>query len=257
MQIDWITVAAQIVNFLVLAWLLHRFLYGPITRAMERREQRIAQRLNEAAQRREEAENEVRSYQERRKELDDQQEQFLVDARHAAERERNRLLEESRADIEQQKQRWRTDLDQQREELLSDVRQRARDHFYALARRALGDLADVDLEEQMCQVFRKKLAALDDEAKGRLAAAGRQNNNDAVVRSGFALSSGARQEISRTIHEAILPGATVAFERYPDVICGIELKMGGQTVAWSLDSYFEALEQLTDEALGAHSPSTE
>lgn len=257
MQIDWITVAAQIVNFLVLAWLLHRFLYGPITRAMERREQRIAQRLSDAAQRREDAENEVRSYQERRKELDDQREQFLTDARHAAERERNRLLEEARADIEQQKQRWRTDLDQQRAELLRDVRQRARDHFYALARRALGDLADADLEEQMCQVFQKKLATLDVDAKERLAAAGRQNDNGAVVRSGFALSSSAREKISRTIHDAILPGASVAFERYPDVICGIELKMGGQTVSWTLDSYFEALEQLTDDSLGSHAPTAE
>ena len=44
MQIDWITVAAQIVNFLILVWLLQHFLYGPITRAMQRREQRIAER---------------------------------------------------------------------------------------------------------------------------------------------------------------------------------------------------------------------
>ena len=41
MQIDWLTVAAQIVNFLVLVWLLQRFLYKPITNAMHRREERI------------------------------------------------------------------------------------------------------------------------------------------------------------------------------------------------------------------------
>ena len=48
MQIDWLTVAAQIVNFLVLVWLLQRFLYGPITRAMARRETRIEDRLADA-----------------------------------------------------------------------------------------------------------------------------------------------------------------------------------------------------------------
>ena len=37
MQIDWITVAAQIVNFLVLVWILQRLLYRPVTRAMARR----------------------------------------------------------------------------------------------------------------------------------------------------------------------------------------------------------------------------
>ena len=48
MQIDWLTVAAQIVNFLVLVWLLQRFLYRPITEAMARREERIESRLSEA-----------------------------------------------------------------------------------------------------------------------------------------------------------------------------------------------------------------
>ena len=35
---DWFTVIAQIINFLILVALLKRFLYGPIIRAMERRE---------------------------------------------------------------------------------------------------------------------------------------------------------------------------------------------------------------------------
>ena len=42
MQVDWLTVAAQIVNFLILVWLLHKFLYGPIVRAMGDREAAIA-----------------------------------------------------------------------------------------------------------------------------------------------------------------------------------------------------------------------
>jgi len=55
LQIDWLTVAAQIVNFLVLIWLLQRFLYKPITNAMRRREERIEDRLAEAKEAREEA----------------------------------------------------------------------------------------------------------------------------------------------------------------------------------------------------------
>ena len=35
MLIDWFTVAAQVVNFLVLMWLLKRFLYKPIVYAID------------------------------------------------------------------------------------------------------------------------------------------------------------------------------------------------------------------------------
>ena len=48
MLIDWFTVAAQAVNFLILVWLLKRFLYKPILGAMDAREQRIASRLRQA-----------------------------------------------------------------------------------------------------------------------------------------------------------------------------------------------------------------
>ena len=58
MLINWFTVAAQIVNFLILAVLLKRFLYGPIVRAMAAREERIASEMAAAAQKRREAEQE-------------------------------------------------------------------------------------------------------------------------------------------------------------------------------------------------------
>ena len=58
MLINWFTVAAQIVNFLILVALLKRFLYGPIVRAMAAREERIAAEMAEAPQKRQEAEQE-------------------------------------------------------------------------------------------------------------------------------------------------------------------------------------------------------
>ena len=37
MPIDWFTVVAQILNFLVLVWILKRVLYGPVLRAIAER----------------------------------------------------------------------------------------------------------------------------------------------------------------------------------------------------------------------------
>jgi len=49
MEINWFTVIAQIVNFLILVWLLKRFLYKPVLKAIAEREQKIASRLDAAA----------------------------------------------------------------------------------------------------------------------------------------------------------------------------------------------------------------
>ena len=52
MLIDWFTVGAQLLNFLILVWLLKRFLYKPILGAIDIRERRIAAELADAAAKR-------------------------------------------------------------------------------------------------------------------------------------------------------------------------------------------------------------
>ena len=55
MLIDWFTVGAQALNFVILVWLMKRFLYQPILDAIDAREQRIAAELADAAARKAEA----------------------------------------------------------------------------------------------------------------------------------------------------------------------------------------------------------
>ena len=40
MKINWFTVIAQLVNFLILVWLMKRFLYKPILNAIDEREKK-------------------------------------------------------------------------------------------------------------------------------------------------------------------------------------------------------------------------
>ena len=56
MLIDWFTVLAQLVNFLILVWLLKRFLYRPILDAIDAREKRIAAELADADAKKDDAE---------------------------------------------------------------------------------------------------------------------------------------------------------------------------------------------------------
>ncbi len=48
MKIDWFTLIAQVINFLILVWLLRRFLYKPILKAVDEREKKIASQLKDA-----------------------------------------------------------------------------------------------------------------------------------------------------------------------------------------------------------------
>jgi len=244
MDIDWLTVTAQIVNFLVLVWLLQRFLYGPINRAMAAREERIRNRVAEARDARDEAEAEAERLRAQQHELDAARDAELAEAKAAAEETRSRLEREARAEVDDQRKAWLDQLEDERATFLAELRRRASDAFYTLARRALADLADADLEERIADGFIGQLEALDDGARGELAAAG-----GATVKSRFELSAGAKRKLTKAIHDLLGEALEVDYAADGSVAGGIVLEAGSRHVAWTLESWLDGLEAAVRERL--------
>lgn len=249
MAIDWLTVAAQVVNFLILVYLLRRFLYGPITRAMARREESIGARLREARERAEAAEHEARAYRTQREALEADRARLVAEAREAAEGLRHALEAALREEIDETRARWKAQAEAEREAFLGEVRRQTVRHFAALARRVLADLADARLEEQMARVFVERVRRLDEPAARRLAAAARSAGGRLLVATAFPLPPDLEADVARALREAVGGEGEVVFEQSADLLCGIEARAGGQTVGWHLDGYLDGLEADLDEAL--------
>ena len=96
MLIDWFTVGAQALNFLILVWLMKRFLYKPILHAIDEREKRIAAELANADAKKAEAQKERDEFQHKNEEFDQQRAALLSKATDEAQAERQRLLDEAR-----------------------------------------------------------------------------------------------------------------------------------------------------------------
>src|ERR1039458_5722970 len=96
MLIDWFTVGAQAINFIILVWLLKRFLYKPILDAVDAREKRVATELADADAKKAEAKKERDEFQHKNAEFDQQRAALLSKATQDAKAERQRLLGEAR-----------------------------------------------------------------------------------------------------------------------------------------------------------------
>jgi F-type H+-transporting ATPase subunit b len=250
MQIDWLTVVAQIVNFLVLVWLLKRFLYGPIIGAMERREAAIQARVQDAEAKAREAAGEADAYREKQADLDRRRDAVLAEAENQALQLRRKLEEDARQDVATRRSDWLTQLQDQQGTLLGDMRRRAAEFVCGLGRRALSDLADAQLEDQIATRLTDRLAALDRETKRKIIDACSEDRQGIVVRSAFELSSTRRGRLTRAIHEALGQAVEVEYRTSPDIACGLELKAGSHSVSWSLDGYLDDLEHRLSESLG-------
>lgn len=249
MQIDWLTVAAQIVNFLVLVWLLHRFLYGPIVRAMERREARIRDRLSRADEKEKAAEAEAEDYRRRKAELDERRAAILEEARREAKETRERLVEEAREEVAEERRAWHRQVEDDREAFIRTLREGAARHVGEVARAALAELADAKVEGELAARFTDRLAALDDEEAEGFAKAARQDGGRVRVESAFDLPGPVKSRITRAVHERLGEDLSVEYRRDGALLLGIRLGAGGRTLEWSLAAYLDRLEEATRDKL--------
>ena len=259
-MIDWKTTAFQIVNFLILLWLLKRFLFGRIVEAMDKREAGIAATIKDAEDREAEAKHQADEMARKNQEFDAQRDDMLAKAKGDADAHRKELTAQAREEVERTRARWHEAVEREKEAFLADLRQRATAQTCAIARRALADLATVGLESQMLDAFVGKVEGLDEAEQGRFAASAQGTEEEpgrVVVRSAFELPEAGRERLAALVHSRMAEDVEVSFETSADLICGIELAAAGTKLAWTVEDYLATLEENLAEALAETGPSPE
>lgn len=123
MQIDWWTLALQAVNFLVLVWLLWRFLYRPVRDVIEKRKELAEQAFAEAAKKEAEAEAARQHFEEGRAGLAQERQDMLKKMHEELEAERRKVLDEARREADELLGTARETIDEEREAVLKEVRE--------------------------------------------------------------------------------------------------------------------------------------
>lgn len=158
MEIDIVTVVAQIFNFALLVWLLNRFLYRPIVNVISARENAVKKRLEKAETLQAEARSQLAAYQAQRKELENSREQLLKEAREEARLVRDRLLQQAEADAEQERRRLREQLAVEKRELAETVQESIVKQAGEVARRLLQEMGGRDIGDGVLAALERRLA---------------------------------------------------------------------------------------------------
>ena len=249
MLINWFTVVAQSINFLILVWLLKRFLYKPILHAIDEREKGIATQLAEAEAKVAEAQKERDDFQHKNETFDQERAGLLKKATDDANSECQRLLDEARKDADALRAKRQDALQSEQRNLNVEINRWAQKEVFAITRKTLADLATTSLEERMGDVLVRRVRALTGGAKEQLATAFKTSNHTVSVHSAFDMPSAQRCAIESAVKETFAPDAQVQFETAPELVSGIELSTNGHKVAWSIADYLATLEKSAGELL--------
>jgi F-type H+-transporting ATPase subunit b len=253
MLIEWFTVAAQAINFLILVWLLKRFLYKPVLTAIDAREKRIADQLQEAAKKKADALKEQAEYQQKNKELDQQRVALLADATSAAKAEREKLIASARKDAEALQTKLEKASYDELESLKGKVGRFVQKEVLSLARKALADLSGIILEDRITDVFIRRLNEMSDKQRSELKQTLIASAKCPVVRSAFDLPELKKAAVETALKPLVGENTKVDFETKPDLIGGIELVSNGQKIAWSISDYLGDLAAGLDDLVRSKS----
>ncbi|HTS49019.1 MAG TPA: hypothetical protein VMH05_13810 [Bryobacteraceae bacterium] len=243
MLINWFTVVAQIVNFLVLVALLKHFLWGRLVAAIDQREKRIAGRLAEAEEKDKEAERLKEQARAEEASLADKHDQIIRQAQHQAEEERSAMIQRARDEVRSLEARWHEDLEREQAAFLDNLKRRAAAEMLTVIRRALSDLACTNIQECATHTFLEKIKKLDAAALRDLV------GKELTVLSAVEVPGPEQHEIQAALEERLGAPVPLQFQRAPAMAWGIELRGNGRRIGWTPDSYIESLEENLKQAL--------
>src|SRR5271166_31449 len=245
----WFTVVAQTINFLILVWLLKRFLYKPILHAIDEREKGIATQLAQAEANKAEAQKERDDFQHKNEAFDQERAALLKKATDEANGERQRILDEARKDADALRAKRQDALRKEQRNLSQEITRWTQKQVFAITRKTLADLATTSLEQRIGDVFVQRLRAVTGAAREQLAAALKTSTQPARVRSAFDLPPEQHAAIHKALNDTFSADVHLQFETVPELVSGIELATNGHKVAWSISDYLAMMEKSAGELL--------
>ena len=243
MLIDWFTVGAQVLNFVVLVWLMKHFLYQPVLNAIAAREKRISDQIAVATAKETQAASERKTFEDKNTAFDQQRADLLDKATTDAKAEALQLADDAKKTALALSAKHEQSLARQAAHLQQTIAGRAAHEVFAVARKALADLANVDLQSRMVEVFTQHMSELQGPAKKQLDAALKQSTDPALVRSHYELLTDQQAAIRKAVKKTFSADVALRFQTAADAVCGIELSVGGQKLAWTIDEYVRDLQQ--------------
>lgn len=241
MLFDWFTVIAQLFNFLLLVWLLKRFLYKPIMAAVDQREKTIHEELENAHLQMEKADQLNRDYTGQLQNFNQKRESLMTEAIQEAANAKHRLLEEAKKELTILKEKQSAVLKDQEESYQNNLVKKAQTEIYQIARKALLDLSSEDIENQMFTVFINRLTSLSEEEKDKLIYMLADSHYKIIFKSSYVLESIQRSTLTDLMKDIALHHVTFIFIEESSLINGFELVTGDFKLSWNFEDYLVSL----------------
>jgi F-type H+-transporting ATPase subunit b len=246
MAIDWTTFTLEIINFLVLVWLLKRFLYQPVLETLARRRAGIERTLSEAREVEIRADALRTQFENRLADWEQEKAALRVGFEQELTAERSRQMQALADALAQERERHSAREAHRQAALRLELESQALAQARRFATTLLTRLAGPELEARLIKVSLEDCAALPEAQCTGLVAAARTPDARLSVTSAFPLTEAQRQRIESALTARLGASPPLAFHIDAQLGAGLRLALG----AWQLT--FSLADELAQFAAAIH-----
>ena len=230
MEFNVSTFILEIINFLILIWILQRLFYKPLLKAIDKRKQHIEQSLADAKKLHQEA-DELRSLYENRQKFWMQEKKAALNALHQQiEAEKNAQMDKLHVELEQERQKAKVSLSRQQQELQQQAEKQALQNAARFAGILLKQSASPELEAQLFAMLLDNLKALPEACTLCLQMLGTKKPVPIKITSAYPVTDDLRQQLEQKLGSLINTSDVFQYHQDASLIAGVRIDIG----AWVL-----------------------
>jgi len=229
-EFSWTTFLLEIINFLVLIWILQRFLFKPVMAVISKRQANIDQQLDESQRLNDESAALKDEYENRLANWEDQCKLAREELAREIDAERTSRLDLLRQSIEQEKEKVEVAASRQREEAIRDSEQQALQQSAQFATALLSKASGPELESRLLDILLDDLSSLSQKNAANLLLQWGVLPEVIEVSSAYPIPEDKRQELEKALMTVSQLSIPVQYDENPELIAGLFITIG----AWCL-----------------------
>ncbi|HHT63316.1 MAG: F0F1 ATP synthase subunit B [Bacillota bacterium] len=153
MHIDFHDLIWAIINFIVLLAILYKFLYGPIMRTMESRENEIKRNITQAEEMRVEAEASRAQLQEALNDARKEAQEIVNNAVKVGEETKNQIISEAKDSAAKLMQKAQEEIQREKEQALAEIRNEVANLAVLAAGKIIGKTITADDHKKLVDQY--------------------------------------------------------------------------------------------------------
>ena len=247
MELSWSTFVLEIINFVILVWILKHFFYKPVLDVIAKRRAEIDDSLSSAEALHTDAEKLQKQYEGRLADWDQERQQARTALNRELDAERAKKIEQIKTELEQMREKTRVVEARHQTVAMREMEETALKQAARFASRLLAQACGAETEANLVELVITELSRLPPERITELRNSYGQAPDTALVVSAHRLSDKQREQLEQVLMSVVGPEVKVQFEKNSELLAGVRISVGAWVLGANLRDELEGFSALAHE----------